>query len=106
MRIYTTPVLNITIKRRDGTVVTDLDFEYLIFTIKEGKNRLDKRIESSAVVDGKFQVVLTQEETGQFSSYGAAKAEINFFKGSSRVGTIIKSINIDDNLIEEVITDG
>lgn len=42
MRIYTTPELNITIKRRDGTVVTDLDFEYLIFTIKEGKNRLDK----------------------------------------------------------------
>lgn len=106
MRTYTTPVLYITIKREDGTIVTDLEFEYLIFTIKEGKNRLDKRIEASEVVDGRFQVELTQEETGQFSSYGVAKAEINFFKGSFRIGTTIKSINIDDNLIEEVIIDG
>lgn len=103
MRIYTTPTLNITIKRRDGTVVTDLEFEYLIFTIKEGKNRLDKRVEASEVSEGTFQVNLTQEESGMFSSYGTAKAEINIFNGSSRVATLIKSLNIDDNLIEEVM---
>lgn len=104
MRAYTTPTLNITIKRKDGTAATDLDFTYLIFTLKGGKVRIDKRIEVADVEDGVFTVTLTQEETGSLPSRGTVFAEINFFSGSTRTATLIKQLDIDDNLIDEVVT--
>lgn len=103
MRTYTTPLLNITLKRKDGTVVTDLMFDYLIFTVSSGKKRIDKRIEASEVEEGTFSVRFTQEETGSLGAYGTTKAEINFFSGNYRLATVIKNINMDANLIEEVI---
>lgn len=102
MRKFTTPTLNITIKRKSGEVASDLVFDYLIFTLKTGTHRLDKRIEYGETEEGTFKVRFTQEETGAFSGM-TARAEINFFTGSTRVGTLIKSINLDENLINEVI---
>lgn len=102
MRKFTTPTLNITIKNKQGEVVTDLVFDYLIFTLKTSNKRLDKRIEFPEYQEGMFKVRFTQEETGDFKGM-SARAEINFFNGSTRLGTIIKSLNLEENLIDEVI---
>lgn len=102
MRRFTTPTLNITIKRENGEVATDLIFDYLMFTIKSNGKRIDKTIPFSEVQEGKFKVRYTQEETGQMGGC-SVKSEINFFTNNTRVGTIIKCINLDDNLVNEVI---
>lgn len=103
MRTYTTPTLRITLKKRSGEVATDLVFTHLVFTIKANKQRIDKRVEAGEVQEGVFTVRLTQEETGGLSSYGPARAEINIWNGATRLATLIKSLNIDGNLIEEVM---
>lgn len=103
MRTYTTPTLRITLKKRNGEIATDLIFTHLILTIKADKARVDKRVEASEVVEGVFTVRLTQEETGSLSSYGPARAEINLWNGATRLATLIKSLNIDGNLIDEVM---
>lgn len=102
MRRFTTPTLPITIKRKTGEVASDLVFDYLIFTIKAGKKRVDKYVQFSDYSEGKFLVKYTQEETGSFEGVNV-RAEINFFTGSTRVATIIKTINLAENLIDEVI---
>ena len=111
MRRYTTPTLPITIKREVGKDecgrpiyedATDLVFDYLIFTIKAGTKRIDKRVESSQVTDAKFIVHFSQEETGGFEGV-QARAEINFFTGETRVATLIRTIDLAENLIDEVI---
>lgn len=102
MRRFTTPTLNITIKKKSGEVASDLVFDYLIFTLKVGGKRLDKTIQFADFDAGTFKVRFTQEETGAFASQ-MARAEINFFSGDTRLGTIIKSINLEENLIDEVI---
>lgn len=103
MRIFTTPDLRIRILKKDGTVATDLEFEYLIFTLRSCCARLDKRVDASEVEEGVFTVTLTQEETGLFPGYDTVKAELNFFNGNKRLGTLIKTISTDDNLIDEVM---
>ena len=102
MRKFTTPTLNITIKKKSGEVATDLVFDYLIFTLKASSKRLDKTIEYAEVEEGTFKVRFTQEETGAFSGM-SVKAEINFFAGSTRLGTLIRTIDLEENLIDEVI---
>lgn len=102
MRKFTTPTLNITIKRKSGEVATDLVFDYLIFTLKANGKRLDKNVEYAEVEEGLFKIRFTQEETGMFSGI-TARAEINFFTGSTRLGTLIKNIDLEENLIDEVI---
>lgn len=102
MRKFTTPTLNITIKKKSGEVATDLVFDYLIFTLKANGKRLDKAIEYAEVEEGTFKVRFTQEETGAFSGM-SVKAEINFFTGSTRLGTLIRTIDLEENLIDEVI---
>ena len=105
MRQYTTPTLNITIKKKSGEVATDLVFDYLIFTIKGNRIRLDKEIQFSEVTEGKFKVRFTQEETGSLKGT-KARAEINFFAGEKRLATLIKTIDLDENLIDEVVENG
>lgn len=102
MRKFTTPTLNVTLKKRSGEIATDLVFDYLIFTMKTQNSRIDKRIESAEVKNGKFKVRYTQEETGSFES-NRARAEINFMNGDIRLGTLIKDIDLAENLIDEVI---
>lgn len=102
MRKYTTPTLNITIKNKEGEVVTDLVFDYLLFTIKANGKRIDKTVQYSEVSDGTFKVRYTQEETGAFSGMHV-QAEINFFTGTNRVGTLIKNIKLNENLVNEVV---
>ena len=102
MRKFTTPTLNVTIKRKSGEVATDLQSDYLLFTIKANGKRIDKRIEFAEVTEGVFKVHFTQEETGAFMGI-QVQAEINFFAGEKRLGTLIKTIRLDENLVDEVI---
>ena len=102
MRKFTTPTLNVRIFKRTGEPASDLLFEYLLFTLDDGKTRIDKRIEFAEFDEGTFKVRYTQEETGSFSS-NMARSEINFFNGETRLGTLIKTINLAENLINEVI---
>ena len=102
MRRFTTPTLNITIKKKSGEVATDLVFDYLIFTIKANGKRVDKRVEYSEVTEGTFKVRLSQEDTGLLGSV-VVKAELNFFLGETRLATLIKSIDLAENLVNEVI---
>lgn len=102
MRKFTTPTLTITLKKQSGEVASDLIFDYLIFTLKDNNQRLDKKIQASEVSEGTFKVRFTQEETGSFMNR-SARAEINFFSGTTRLGTLIKTINLDENLVNEVI---
>ena len=102
MRKFTTPTLNIRIFKNNEEPASDLIFEYLIFTLKDDKHRLDKRIEFAEFDEGTFKVRYTQEETGSFAS-NMARAEINFFNGETRLGTLIKTINLAENLINEVV---
>lgn len=111
VRRYTTPTLPITIKKKVGEDehgapiyedATDLVFDYLLFTIKTEEVRVDKRVEFSEVEAAKFMVRFTQEETGRFEGI-EARTEINFFTGDTRVATLIKTINLSENLIDEVM---
>lgn len=103
MRTFTTPTLNITIKKKStGDIATDLVFDYLIFTIKSNKKTIEKRVEFSQFVEGIFQIDFTQEETGSLPANGTVQAEINFWLGDKRSASMIKTLKIDDNLIEEV----
>lgn len=103
MRQYTTPTITIRILKSDETVATDLFFDYLIFTLKHQGKRIDRRVEASEVVEGVFTIEYTQEETGQLPASGNVFAEINFFAGSKRLATKIKTLSIDGNLIDEVV---
>ena len=104
MRTYTTPELRIRLlKKSDKTPATDLSFNYLIFTLKHGCVRIDKRVESTEVEEGEFTIQLTQEETGAFPGDTSIDAEINFFNGSRRLATVIKKLRICDNLMDEVV---
>lgn len=102
MRKFTTPTLAITLKKKTGEIASDLVFEYLIFSLKSGTKRLDKRVESAEVTEGTFKVIYTQEETGAFMG-ATVRAEINIFSGSTRLGTLIKDVNLEENLINEVV---
>lgn len=111
MRRYTTPTLQITITKQVGTDecgrpiyedATDLVFDYLLFAIKDDAHKVVKRVEFSQVEAAKFNVHFTQEETGWFDGV-VAEAQINFFTGETRVATIIRTINLTENLIDEVV---
>lgn len=103
MRTYTTPTLNITVKKKStGEPAADLIFDYLLFTIKHNKVTIEKRVEFSEYSEGVFQIELTQEETGSLPANGTVQAEINFFLADKRSASMIKTLKVDDNLIEEV----
>ena len=103
MRQYTTPTLNITLKHKDGTVASDVEFNYLIFSLRSACYKIDRKIESSEVVDGAFSVTFTQEETSKMKLGDTVEMELNFFLGDTRFATNIKRIDIDRNLLQKVI---
>lgn len=103
MREYTTPTLKITIKYRDGRIADDLVFTKLIFSLKGECLRIDKEIPSEDVIEGKFNVNLTQDETAQLRYGKKVRAEINFLYGEKRFATNILPLRIDENILNEVI---
>ena len=105
MRQYTTPTLNITLKNKDGTVASDLVFDYLIFSLRSACYRIDKQINPSQVVEGVFSVDFTQEETSKMKLNDDIEMEINIFQNDKRYATNIKRMKVDRNLLQEIINE-
>lgn len=95
---WTTPILRCSIP-------TELVFEYILLTLKQGNTSIEKTILSDEVVDGKFDVVFSQEETGQFQLYKEIEAQLNIMNGDVRVATNIVKMKIERNLHDEIIGD-
>lgn len=103
MRQYTTPILNITLKYKDGTTATNLEFDYLIFSLRSKCYKIDKTIQKEMVEEGVFSVSFTQEETSQMKLGETVEMELNFFYQDIRFATNIKQMKIDRNLLQEII---
>lgn len=103
MRQYTTPTLNITLKHPDGTIASDIEFDYLIFSLRSACYSIDRRVETSDVIDGMFSVTFTQEETSKMKVGDNVDMEINFISGDTRFATNIKNTRLDKNLLQEII---
>ena len=95
---WTTPNLKITIP-------SDIEFDYLLLTLKQGNNLIEKRVESNEIEDGTFLVNYTQEETGSLIRNSKIQAQINFMAGDTRMATNIVELMITENLHDEVIED-
>lgn len=103
MRQYTTPTLNITIKYRDGGIASDLDYDYLIFSLRSACYKIDRTIQKEEVIDGVFSITFTQEETAKMKLNDDVEMELNFFKDDTRFASNIQKMRIDRNLLQEVI---
>lgn len=103
MRQYTTPTLNITLKYKDGTVASDLEFDYLVFSLRSACYKIDRKIQKESVEEGVFSVTFTQEETSKMKLNDNVEMELNFFKGQTRFATNIQQMKIDRNLLQEII---
>ena len=106
MRRYTTPVLPI-------TVPLDITQADVYVDLKQGRRKLRKLIPSEHMTwneaDGITEtfVALTQEETGAFLAEKKVTVEVNWiFSDGNRDATEIRTINIEDNLLNEVIVYG
>ena len=100
---YETPTLPITLTYGDGTVASDLVFDYLLFTLQNGKYKLEKRIDYSEVTEGKFNVEFTQEETGALEDGSVYEMQLNIMINDDRLPTDIKRGEVKRNLHNEVI---
>ena len=100
---YTTPTLPITIKYRDGTVASDLEFDYVLLTLSGEGMRIERKVDYEDVTEGRFEVELTQEETGSLIANSTLEAQLNIMIGSNRIGTNIKKLTVTKNLHGEVI---
>lgn len=106
MRRYTTPTLTFHLTKK-GEPLSDLVFDYLILTIKQGKCAvLEREIPYSEfrIEDASFHIKLTQEETALLTTEGAPiEAEVNIMIGEDRFASSIKKLNIEKNLKDEVV---
>lgn len=93
---WTTPTLKCTIP-------SDLQLDYVLLTLKQNNTAIEKRIESSEITDGVFEVYFEQEETGQFLKNSLIKAQLNIMYGETRLATNIVELKIVENLHDEVL---
>lgn len=93
---WTTPSL-------ECDVPTDLDFDYIYFTLVQGDYILERIVAKEQVIDNKFTIMFSQEETGNFKSFATIEAQINAMKGDVRVATNIQKLSIDKNLHDGLI---
>ena len=99
---YTTPTLKVTLRdRATKEVLTDLDFDYLLLTIKGGDSVIERRVTKEEYTEGTFTVELTQEETATLGNVITMQA--NIIKNNSRFATTKASKNLECNLKNEVI---
>ena len=103
MRRFTTPTLHITLKYKNGELATDLNFDYILLSIANEGNLIERTIEYGEVTEAQFDVTLTQEETGSLKVGSVYEAELNIMIGSTRIGTSIQRFKVDRNLHNEVI---
>lgn len=105
MREFTTPTFNITIKYRDGTIASDLEFDFVLFTLVNECATIEKKVMYEETTEGRFAIDFTQEETGRLKPGSNAECELNVMAGGKRIGSAIKRISISKNLHQGVISD-
>ena len=93
---WTTPTL-------ECTIPEGLEYDYVLLTLQQGDIKIEKRVGATEIVDNKFSVFLSQEETSQFQLYVPVEAQINVMHGAIRIATNIIRLSIDRNLHEEYI---
>lgn len=93
---WTTPTIKCTIP--DG-----LDFDFILFTLKQGDYLIEKNIYPEQVEDNAFSVFFTQEETSRFQLYTQIEAQLNVMKNGVRIATNISSLCIERNLHDDYI---
>lgn len=93
---WTTPTL-------ECTIPTDIDFDYLILTIKCGEAEIDKEVQASEVTDGEFSITLTQAESSLFPAGAFVSAQINFIDGGTRFASKRESLYVSENLYNREI---
>lgn len=97
---WTTPTL--TCKLPD-----DVDYDYVILTLKQGNVVIEKTIQAENIQNRQFSVLFTQAETGQLvadNMFIFAEVQLNIIKGTTRVATNIIELQIDKNLHDEAIS--
>lgn len=85
------------------SIPTNLEFDYIILTLKQNEVVLNKRIEKEEVNLGRFEVQFTQEETAMFDVLFNVEAQLNIINGHNRLSTNIETLLITKNLYDEVI---
>ena len=93
---WTTPTLEM-------TVPEGLDFDWLLLTFEQLNYKVEKIIDGSAVVDNKFYVTFTQEETGKFKPNTKVEVQINLMNGVERIATLIDVLTVTKNLHDSYI---
>lgn len=93
---WTTPTLEL-------SVPEGIEFDWLMLTFKQDEYQIDKIVDGSAVVDNKFSIFFTQEETSGFDKDYIVKAQINMMKGEQRIATTKAQLEVDDNLYDAYI---
>lgn len=93
---WTTPTLEMTIPE-------GLDFDWLLLTFEQPNYTVEKIVDGSAVVDNKFYVTFTQEETSKFKVNSKVEVQINMMNGTERIATFIDEMKVLKNLHDSYI---
>lgn len=105
MRQFTTPTLPL---MTEGVDITGADYIWVTFSDKT-RNQVVTKDQSDLMnleFDGEntiFDVRLTQEETGSFIVNAKVDVEVNWMIGSQRLATEIKTLNVKENLLKQVM---
>ena len=93
---WTTPTLSCEIELPSGS--PELEFDYLIFTLTDKNcHYVNKKIDREQVIQNKFDVELTEEETQIFRN-GRVYSQLNIVWGDKRFATNIVPLNVTKNL--------
>ena len=104
MRRFTTPTLEITLRwESTKELATDLEFDYVLMTIDNEGQLIEREIPKSQFENATTQVRFTQEETGSLKVGTSYEVELNIMIGEDRIGTAIQRFEVKKNLHNEVI---
>ena len=93
---WTTPTLEM-------TVPEGLEFDWLLLTFQQQSLVVEKIVDGSAIVDNKFYVTFSQEETSEFKTSVKVEVQINMMNGTERIATLIDELIVTKNLHDSYI---
>lgn len=95
---WTTPTLQCSIP-------SDIVFDTILITLKQGSVAIEKTISAEEVDEGKFNVFFTQKETGKFVKDCDIEVQCNIMNGGTRLATNIVRLQICKNLHDGIINE-
>lgn len=95
---WTTPTLNCTIP-------SDITGDYVLLTLLCECSIVERKITFDEITDGKFVVVLSQEETAMFDVGDTVQAQVNVMSGGVRLASNILTLKVGKNLHDGVLED-